>query len=254
MKKHLSGRLLPLLADGLTLVLLLAGSLLGVQAGYSLPISTGFLLLLGCGLALGLLLLFRLPRFRTLAVVLVLSAWGIWLWQGWDAFVQGGIALLDTIFAQMGLTASTPEPADAASMGLALLTVSIPWGMLTGWSLLRARSAGLTLLLIWLPLIPAFCVDGGVNWPALLLMGAASLSCVLSARPAGEEAGAAGARWRLLTLGVSALLLLGLTWVSPEEQYAYPEWADNVRIWFSGQTENLPVLLHGGEGTFRPSV
>ncbi|MGM9537352.1 MAG: transglutaminaseTgpA domain-containing protein [Candidatus Onthomonas sp.] len=254
MRKNRSNRLLPLLADGLTLILLLMGSLLSIQAGYGLPISVGVLLFLGCGLALGVLLLFRLTRFRTLAVVLVLAAWGCWLWQGWEIFVQGALALLNTILAQMGLTAAPSEMADMSSMVLALLTVSVPWGLLTGWSLLRARSAGLTLLMTWLPLIPAFCADGGVSWTALLMMGGASLSCLLSARPAGEEAGAAGARWRLLTLGVSALLLLGLTWLSPEEQYIYPEWADNIRIWFSGQTENLPALRPGEDGLFQSAA
>ena len=251
MKQSLAEKTLPLLADGLTLALLLAGSLLSIQAGYSLPIAPGLLLLTGFGLTLGLLLLFHLPRFRTLATVLVLGAWGFRLWQGWDAFIQGGVALLDTILTQMGLATLPAEPAGTASMAAALLTASVPWGLLTGWSLLRARSSGLTLLLTWLPLIPAFCADGSVSWPALLLLGAASLSCLLSARPAGEDSGAAGARWRLLTLGMSALLLLGLTWLSPEERYTYPQWADSVRLWLSGQTEGLPALLPGEGGPFQ---
>lgn len=251
MKQSLAEKTLPLLADGLTLALLLAGSLLSIQAGYSLPIAPGLLLLTGFGLTLGLLLLFHLPRFRTLATVLVLGAWGFRLWQGWDAFIQGGVALLDTILTQMGLATLPAEPAGTASMAAALLTALVPWGLLTGWSLLRARSSGLTLLLTWLPLIPAFCADGSVSWPALLLLGAASLSCLLSARPAGEDSGAAGARWRLLTLGMSALLLLGLTWLSPEERYTYPQWADSVRLWLSGQTEGLPALLPGEGGPFQ---
>ena len=251
MKRSLSDSLLSLLADGLTLALLLMGSLLSIQAGYRLPIASGLLLLTGFGLTLGLLLLFHLPRFRTLATVLVLAAWGFRLWQGWETFAQGGIALLDTILTQMGLATLPAEPPDTASMAAALLMASVPWGLLTGWSLLRARSAGLVLLLTWLPLVPAFCVDGGVSWPALLLLGAASLSCLLSAQPAGEEAGAAGARWRFLTLGVSALLLLSLTWLSPEARYTYPQWADNARLWLSGQTEGLPALLPGEGGPFQ---
>lgn len=252
MKRTVSDWLLPLLADGLTLALLLAGSLVSVQAGYDLPIQPDLLAFTGLALALGTLLLFHLPRFQTLAVVLVLAAWGFWLWQGWEGLAQGGMALMEAILSQLTSGTGQEAAADAVPMVSALLLASIPWGMLAGWSLLRARSAGLTLLLVWLPQIPAFCANGGVCWPALLLLGAASLSCLLSARPVGEDTLARGARWRFLSLAASALLLLGLAWLSPAQKYAYPQWADSVRLWLEGYTEELPILTPGESGILQP--
>lgn len=232
-----------LLLEGLTLLLLVLGTLLSLQTGYSLPVEGAALLTLGAGLTVGGMLLFHLPRFQWLAAAVLLAAWGFWLWKDWEALSGGVLDLLDTAVAQVFSTGGAVP--DSGAVSLALILISVPWAGLLAWSLLRARSAGLTLLLAWLPLVPAFCANCPVHWPGLVSLGAASLSCLLSARPAGEEAGSAGARWRLLTLVASGLLLGGLLWLSPEETYVYPQWADRANQWLTGHGGDMTQLLTG---------
>lgn len=257
------GAALSVLINGLLLALLLAGSLLNLNTGYGLGLEESHLLLAAGAVILLCLLISALPRFRAGAWLLVLAGWGVLLWQWWEELLPGWGRLLnqvtDLLERGLGLTFDVPLPVtgDPAQATVAMVMLMFPWGLLLSWSVLWAESSGLTLLLAWLPLIPAFGANGALHWPGMLALASASLAQLIAARPSREDA-RGGAGLKLLALVLSGLVLCLLVWLDAPERYQYPQWANDARIRLTEAAKDIPnpLLSEGGLGdvTYTPQL
>ena len=166
---------LVLLGDGVLLLLALTGSGFSLLTAYGLGADPR-LLLGGCVLfTLLSLTAFSLPRFRWAALLVLLEAAALGLWQMWGDLTTGARCVQYRLAEVLSNGAWTP-PAEAAGLleegawaeTCFLLAVLALLALLLGWAVVRLRSHWLVLALTCPLLLPAFLVNRLPAWPAFL--------------------------------------------------------------------------------------
>ena len=179
--------LLPALAGGLVLELMLLGFLFSFSAGYALPVDGAALALVGAALGLVLLLAYSLPRLRWAAFGALALGWAALLWTGRETLLPALRTLLEALGAQLSLSFDLSllptRAADGTAVAAVLGLLAFPWAALLGWCVLRGRSPVLALLLTWPLLFPAFVLNAPLNWAALIALLTAHLAFLCASRP-----------------------------------------------------------------------
>ena len=250
--------LLPALAGGLVLELMLLGFLFSFSAGYALPVDGAALALVGAALGLVLLLAYSLPRLRWAAFGALALVWAALLWTGRETLLPALRTLLEALGAQLSLSFDLSllptGAADGTAVAAVLGLLAFPWAALLGWCVLRGRSPVLALLLTWPLLFPAFVLNAPLNWAALIALLTAHLAFLCASRP-GRADVVGGAKLTLLLLPLVALVLAGLTALSPEGSYQFPDWAAAAQVRLLDWAASLPNPFAEGDGvgTARPA-
>lgn len=272
------GSALTAAGDGLLLACALGGlavSFLSLYGGGAAVVSApGATLSLGVigtdrlALAAALLALlsaaaWSLPRFRGAAAGGLAALWGLGLWAGREAVVQGAgltIRTITEIFARRvdwgwvleydpGLSPAREEEAVRLFLLLALAGLALA----LGWAVVRARRWWIVALLTLPPLLPGLLADLYPSWPAFLALCACWCAMLLT----DLCKWAAPDRRGLLTLAAlpaAGLLLAGLTLLLPREGYTRPEWALRAEEQLYAAWDSLPQLLPQREGPSQSTV
>lgn len=227
-----------LLGDGLLLYLGLAGTVLSWTTAYGLGGQWG-ILLAGCLLLVLLsLAVWSVPRHSVLPPLVLGVCWLLAVWRLWDDLrlgwctaatqavesVGGRVWLLDRILAVGAETAGgiSGGPEAERAVTLWLLCAAALWALLLGWAVVRRRRCWPVGLLTLPLLIPAFAANRLPDWPPFLALLTCCCTMFLSELYAHSDP-KGGARFTLLALPASALLLGLLTATLPMEQYTYPQ-------------------------------
>lgn len=261
--------LLSTAADGLLVVLLLCAlahfclttylepfylsAVLSYQpTGSMLPIP--MLPALGVCLGAGVLsaAVWSLPRYRWLAVLLLLALAGGLAFHFRELLGQGALALWETLsilftdatgFPGYFLLEDPLPPALKRQAIQALLAGAAGlYALALGWAVVRIRSFWLTFALTLPWLMPAFLAEIPMDWPALMAVCAGWASMLLSGLSARSNP-AGGARVTLLALPACLAVILCVYLVFPREGYVQPAWAVETRDellaldWFSSDDE-----------------
>lgn len=222
---------LVLLGDGVLLLLALTGSGFSLLTAYGLGADPR-LLLGGCVLfALLSLTAFSLPRFRWAALLVLLEAAALGVWQMWGDLTTGARCVQYQLAEVLSNGAWTP-PAEAAGLleegawaeTCFLLAVLALLALLLGWAVVRLRSHWLVLALTCPLLLPAFLVNRLPAWPAFLSLLVCWCALYLTSLSARADA-RAGARLTLAAVPALAAAFGLLTLALPRETYVYPQWA-----------------------------
>ena len=252
-----------LLGDGLLLYLGLAGTVLSWTTAYGLGGQWG-ILLAGC-LLLGLLSLavWSVPRHSVLPPLVLGVCWLLAVWRLWDDLrlgwctaaaqavesVGGRVWLLDRILAVGAETAGgiSGGPEAERAVTLWLLCAAALWALLLGWAVVRRRRCWPVGLLTLPLLIPAFAANRLPDWPPFLALLTCCCTMFLSELYARSDP-KGGARFTLLALPASALLLGLLTATLPMEQYTYPQrtMEARYRLLEALRLPGMPNLFSGG--------
>ena len=281
---------LVVIADGL-LVILLLGALARfclstyLQPFYLSPavsyLPTGALMPISLLPALGVCLLagavsmavWSLPRYRWLAVLILLLVGGGLIYHYRILLAWGAMALWETLsvlftentgfpgyfILEPALSPALKQPAIQAFLAGLVALYALP----LGWAVTRLRSFWLTFALTLPWLMPAFLAEVAMGWPALMMVcacwGAMLLSSLsVRANPAG------GARVILLALPACLAVVAGVYLIFPREGYVQPAWAVNTRNellaldWFSSgdgpgaADPSAPPSMGGSSGVSAP--
>ena len=222
---------LVLLGDGVLLLLALTGSGFSLLTAYGLGADPR-LLLGGCVLfTLLSLTAFSLPRFRWAALLVLLEAAALGVWQMWGDLTTGARCVQYRLAEVLSNGAWTP-PAEAAGLleegawaeTCFLLAVLALLALLLGWAVVRLRSHWLVLALTCPLLLPAFLVNRLPAWPAFLSLLVCWCALYLTSLSARADV-RAGARLTLAAVPALAAAFGLLTLALPRETYVYPQWA-----------------------------
>ncbi|MCR1906817.1 transglutaminase-like domain-containing protein [Intestinimonas butyriciproducens] len=252
-----------LLGDGLLLYLGLAGTVLSWTTAYGLGGQWG-ILLAGCLLLVLLsLAVWSVPRHSVLPPLVLGVCWLLAVWRLWDDLrlgwctaaaqavesVGGRVWLLDRILAVGAETAGgiSGGPEAERAVTLWLLCAAALWALLLGWAVVRRRRCWPVGLLTLPLLIPAFAANRLPDWPPFLALLTCCCTMFLSELYAHSDP-KGGARFTLLALPASALLLGLLTATLPMEQYAYPQrtMEARYRLLEALRLPGMPNLFSGG--------
>ena len=223
---QLEGKLLLLVADLLTVMLLTVGSAVSFASGYQLYLDMGAVIMFcafsgaaaavlhrlnqpwgALGAAAGIALIFRLA-WEKLAPALALIA-----------------QRMNLLPVLTGLAARVPDR-DEMLPAFLLLCAALAW--LMGWIAVRARRWYLAAMLSLSLLLPA--IQSGVlpAWGAMLAVFAGWGSMLLTSLYSRKDPGSLG-RAQLLSLGGMAGLILILVLTLPMTGYVRPQWATDAR-------------------------
>ena len=252
-----------LLGDGLLLYLGLAGTVLSWTTAYGLGGQWG-ILLAGCLLLVLLsLAVWSVPRHSVLPPLVLGVCWLLAVWRLWDDLrlgwctaatqavesVGGRVWLLDRILAVGAETAGgiSGGPEAERAVTLWLLCAAALWALLLGWAVVRRRRCWPVGLLTLPLLIPAFAANRLPDWPPFLALLTCCCTMFLSELYAHSDP-KGGARFTLLALPASALLLGLLTATLPMEQYTYPQrtMEARYRLLEALRLPGMPNLFSGG--------
>ncbi len=256
-----SSGFLRLLADGVLLLLLLVSMVFSIQTAYGIQVSrtelAGFCVLM----TVLMLVFYNLRRYRGLVMLVFACVYAAVGWHERSSLITGACMAVEQALNTLNL----PLQMDTTWLGgtrqdvqlflfMAVALLSVP----IGWSVIRGRSCGLTILLTVPWILPALFLDVYPYWPAFLGLAAGWCVLLISGR-AGREDPAGGARLTLICLPAVAAMLLLLTIALPRESYERPAWADAAREqmeattaeWSAGSTsivgQALSVLSGGDQ-------
>ncbi len=236
------------LADLLLLLLALFGTVFSAVSLYGIPVNAAFLAGACLLFAPLLLILYSLPRFRSLALTLALLCLCLAVWQLRETLRAGTLQ----IAAAVSGTLSEAFPVGAIDAGavsgaerraLATLTLTFLTALLAflqGWDIVRARSASLTFLSSAPLLLPALLAGAEPDWPPFLALVCCYCLMMLTSF-CGRHDPNGGAKFTFVCLPVVALLLIGLALLLPQGGYAAPAWAEPVR---TGVEKRVGGLLY----------
>ena len=252
-----SARLSPLslFGNGLLLLLALFSTLLFVVRAYGIPADPPPLLAVAAVSALLALVLFSLPRYRGLILLLLCAALAVAVWQNWSSLRDGALltysAAADVFTRAVGFpgpfTPPVSLPPEAArtsiTLCLSLFTVLESWAL--GWAVVRRHAFFPTFLLTFPLLLPAFLAELSPSWPCLIAVASCWLALLFTGL-SKKRAPLPAARLTLLALPVSAMLLSGLLLLSPPEHYVQPDWALRAQLLARDLHARLTSSISGG--------
>lgn len=221
--------------DGILLLLTLWGTVFTVTSAYGIEADAlwlGSVCFLLCAL---FLFLFSWTPAMLPGAILIAALWGTAVWLKRDVMRDGALQIagyvLDTLSEVFDVGRPIiPDLSAAARRELVTWTLTaavVPWGGLLGWSVVRARSPALTLLLSLLLFLPALLAEAVPDWlPLMALVFCYCLLLLTSLSSRHDPRGSA--RFALLCMPFVALLLGGLT-LSLPETYTAPQWAGAFR-------------------------
>ena len=201
-----------------------------------------------------------LPRFRWLAALGYLTAWGFLLWRKWDLVCYGALIMLRQVTRTLAETFSIPvvgpaEAVTAAQEALAatwwLGMVLAVWALLLGWITARRRCWWATVLLTLPPLLPAVLSGVMPAWGSLVVLAAVWLALLLQS---SVRRTAAAGRQMLLTLPAALAALALLTALLPRAEYVHPAWTAGARSWVLTRFTGLQDALSQGGGASGEAV
>ncbi len=220
-----------LLADCVTLFLLLAGGFAAFLTAYEIEISL-WPLTVACGIAAVVsAILWHCRRGGWLALL----AAGLWAFLSWSYRKEIGLVLgyLDDRVHGIRTDPSLEFFLRKVEAGRSLLPVLILFvlvglALLMGWLTVRGRCWYLTALIELIPLVPAFLSGSLPNWLALLAGMTGWGTLLLTALFVPRDHRSLG-RATLLSQAGLAGLLAALTFALPMEGYQRPQWATDAR-------------------------
>lgn len=246
--------------DGILLFLALFGAVFSFLTAFSAGVDAP-LVLAGCGVCTAVsLLTWSLPRrWWILPLAGTAALWGWGLWKLWDYLVLGEItlrcAVVNTFCTSLSLDgyiqpiAQLPDETWALCAALLVLAALLPLSLLLGLTIQRARSFWLTFwVTLPFPLAPV-CISVTPGW--LPLMALVLVWCTMGLTSLVRRQDARGAaRLTLAVLPAGALLLAGLTFAMPQEDYQRPRWADTALNDITNWAARQDFALFQGSGPF----
>lgn len=231
--------------DGILLLLTLWGTVFTAVSAYGIEADAlwlGSVCLLLCALYL---FLFSWPRAMLPGAILIAVLWGTALWLKRDVMLNGALQIAGYVLGTLAEVFEVgmpviPDMSAAARRELVTWTLSmavIPLGGFLGWSVIRARSPALTLLLSLLLFLPALLAGALPDWLSLMALTFCYCLLLLASLSARHDP-RGSARFTLLCMPFAALLLGALTLLIPKT-YTAPQWAGT----FRARTEEIAASL-----------
>lgn len=226
------------LTDVALLFLCLVATLLSTVSAYHIETREHVLLALSGILAVLMMLLMNLPRFRRLCVLLLLCIWGYGLWRLWEPLVWGGTRIqcdvVNTIAAKLPNVTpimpvmELPKETWFWLTTLWIVMVGVIFALVLAYLICRVGAALPVILLTLLPILPALCVtEAPQAYPAALLLAVWSTLVLTSLAEKRDRKGAACLR--PMALGVSLITAALLLQNLPIQGTSQPLWAADLR-------------------------
>lgn len=203
-------------------------------------------------LAVVVLAVWSLPRFRAVAVTLLavlLFAVGfryrLYLAEGMREIAAAVINPAAQHFRLDSLRFSYDlQPADRFTgavlfLGGALAVIAL----LLGWAVVRVQRWWIAVALTLLPILPALLTNAYPHWGWFILLMAFWLTMLLGSLCRNSPGRGA---FTLISLPVTGLLLAAVVTILPQERYEYPKWAYNAWETVSSAVGQLGASLDTG--------
>lgn len=220
------------LTDGLLMLMAGMGSLYAFADAYSITLSGDPIL--SCFLAfLGFTIVFSLPRYRWIILLLFGGGAGWVLWKQRQLLADGAYAIWSDISAVLArwfdmdvvkLSSALSFPEWQAARRAFLSMAVVLFAVVVGWAIVRLHSTLLTVALTLTPLLPALLVGVIPSWPALMTLACCWLTLLLTTLLRHRSQEGAG-RFAVLVLPVCALFLVLISALFPQDTYTHPQWA-----------------------------
>lgn len=202
-----------LLADAITVFLLLTGGLLSGLSAYGIPAYGTALLLAGAVLA---------------PLAALLWSWSRGHWPALALLAAGLLALWRIREGLKSLLNPSPGLEELLALPAAQILLEALLALALGWVAVRARCWYLAALLVITPTLPAILAGVLPEGAALLAATAGWLAMLLASFYSRRDPASLG-RGLLVSLGGAGALLAVLAAALPMEGYTRPQWATNAR-------------------------
>lgn len=182
-------------------------------------------------LAVVVLAVWSLPRFRAVAVTLLVVLlvamgfrWRLYLEEGMREIAEAVVTPFAEHFGLEPLNFIYDlQPADRFTgavlfLGGALAVIAL----LLGWAVVRVQRWWIAVALTLFPILPALLTNTYPHWGWFLLLGAFWLSMLLGSLCRHSPG---RSKLTLISLPAAGLLLAAVVAILPQERYVYPQWA-----------------------------
>lgn len=236
---------------------LLSGAALSCPAtAFEISVSLSVLWLV-CTVAVGVLaLLWHLPA-QGLTLSGAALVYGVALWyfrqpvaDGFSAILQAVTGLYARAYPGLREICLLPD-AVYADTTICFAALAVPLAALLLWTLTRQTAAWLTLLLCapWLAMCLVVVDQLPAMWVVLLLLGSGVLLVLTQDSRRGNDV--AGLRLTLVLALPVTILVVGVAWLQPPQDYARAAWPDALRERVNQQITQLSGVQFTSNGSLQ---